>query len=245
MTTAGVQRRALVTGGSGDIGAAVCRRLAADGHFVYIHAHRGLPAAQALAAELNHGGPRAEAVGFDVTDGESTRATLERLVAAHPIQILVNGAGIYDDAPFPGMSAEQWHRVLAVSLNGFFNVTRPLTMPMVRSRWGRIVCVSSVAALIGNRGQVNYAAAKGGLIAASRSLALELATRGITVNCVAPGIIAGRMSENAFDAERVRTLVPMQRVGSPDDVAAAVAFLVSESAGYITGQTLGVNGGMV
>jgi 3-oxoacyl-[acyl-carrier protein] reductase len=239
------QKRALVTGGSGDIGAAICRRLAAAGHFVYVHANRGTEAAEALAAELNRGAHCAETIRFDVTDAEGTRAQLEALVADAPIQILVNGAGVHDDAPFPGMSAQQWQRVLDVSANGFFNVTRPLTLPMIRGRWGRIICVSSVAALLGNRGQVNYAAAKGALIAAARSLALELASRGITVNAVAPGIIAGRMSAKAFDPEAVRSLVPMQRVGSPDEVAAVVAFLASEDAAYITGQTISVNGGMI
>jgi 3-oxoacyl-[acyl-carrier protein] reductase len=240
-----LQKRALVTGGSGDIGAAICRRLAAAGHFVYVHAHRGTEAAEMLAAELNRDARCAEVVRFDVTDAEATRTQLEALIADTPIQILVNGAGVHDDAPFPGMSAQQWQHVLDVSVNGFFHVTRPLTLPMIRSRWGRIICVSSVAALLGNRGQVNYAAAKGALTAASRSLALELANRGITVNAVAPGIIAGRMSAKAFDAEAVRSLVPMQRIGSPDEVAAAVAFLASEDAAYITGQTISVNGGMI
>ena len=240
-----VRRRALVIGGSGDIGASVCRRLATAGHYVYVHANQGVATADALVAELVAAGRQAETIRFDVTDAEQARARLEELTRDAPIQILVNGAGIYDDAPFPGMSAEQWRRVLDVTLNGFYNVTRPLAMPMIRSRWGRIVCVSSVAALMGNRGQVNYAAAKGGLIAAARSLALEVATRGITVNSVAPGIIAGRMTDGVFDPELVRTLVPMQRVGSPEDVAHAIAFLVSEEAGYITGQTLAVNGGMI
>jgi 3-oxoacyl-[acyl-carrier protein] reductase len=156
----------------------------------------------------------------------------------------VNNAGVHDDAPFPGMSREQWHRVIDVSLHGFFNVTRPLVMPMVRARWGRIVSITSVAAEIGNRGQANYAAAKGGLSAASRSLARELGSRGVTVNCVSPGIIATPMSAGSFTPERVASLVPLQRMGRPDDVAAAVAFLASDAASYITGQIVPVNGGM-
>ena len=169
----------------------------------------------------------------------------QALVEAAPIQILVNNAGIHDDAVFPGMSGEQWDRVLDVSLNGFFNVTQPLTMPMMRTRWGRIVSISSVAAVAGNRGQVNYSAAKGALHAASKSLALELASRGVTVNAVAPGLIATSMIEGTFDADMVKRLVPMQRVGRPEEVADLVAFLVSDRAGYISGQVISINGAMI
>jgi 3-oxoacyl-[acyl-carrier protein] reductase len=237
-------KRALVTGASGDIGSAICRRLAAAGHFVYVHANRNPAAATALVGELNTTRACSELLLLDVTQAEPTRLKLEALVADSAIQILVNNAGIHDDAAFPGMSAEQWHRVIDVTLNGFFNVTRPLTLPMIRSRWGRIINISSVAALIGNRGQVNYAAAKGALISAARSLSIELASRGITVNAVAPGIIASRMGDTAFDAEAVASLVPMKRPGLPDEVASLVAYLASEDAGYITGQTISINGGM-
>ena len=143
------------------------------------------------------------------------------------------------------MSAEQWHSVIDVSLNGFFNVTQPLTMPMIRTRWGRIITISSVAGITGNRGQVNYAAAKGALHAASKSLALELASRGITVNAVAPGIIATEMSEGAFDADAIKHIVPMKRAGKPEEVADLVAFLASENAAYISGQVISINGGMI
>lgn len=183
-------KRALVTGGSGGIGAAICRRLAADGHHVIVHANRSLDKAEAVVATIRQAGGSAEALAFDVTDRAATAAALETLLAAGPIQILVNNAGIHADAVFPGMSGEQWDSVIAVSLNGFYNVTQPLTMPMIRTRWGRIINISSVAGITGNRGQVNYSAAKGALHAASKSLALELASRGITVNAVAPGIIA-------------------------------------------------------
>lgn len=238
-------KRALVTGGSGGIGAAICKRLAADGHHVFVHANRSLDKAAAVVAEIKAAGGSAEAVAFDVTDREATAAALDTLLEGAAIQIVVNNAGIHDDAVFPGMSGDQWDRVVDVSLNGFFNVTQPLTLPMIRTRWGRIVNVSSVAAIAGNRGQVNYSAAKGALHAASKSLALELASRGITVNAVAPGVIATDMSEGAFDAETVKKLVPMQRAGQPEEVAELIAFLASEKAAYISGQVISINGGMI
>jgi 3-oxoacyl-[acyl-carrier protein] reductase len=238
-------KRALVTGGSGGIGAAICRRLAADGHHVIVHANRSIEKAEAVVVEIVAAGGSAEAVAFDVTERAATAAALEILLDTGPIQILVNNAGIHADAVFPGMSAEQWHSVIDVSLNGFFNVTQPLTLPMIRTRWGRIVNISSVAAITGNRGQVNYSAAKGALHAASKSLALELASRGITVNAVAPGIIATEMSEGAFDAETIKKLVPMQRAGRPEEVADLVAFLASEQAAYISGQVISINGALI
>ena len=238
-------KRALVTGGSGGIGAAICRRLAADGLAVLVHANRNGDRAEALAAAIRAEGSEARALAFDVTDGAAARAVLEAEVEAHgPIQVLVNNAGIHADAVFPGMAAEQWASVIDVSLNGFFNVTQPLTLPMIRTRWGRIITITSVAGLAGNRGQVNYSAAKGALHAASKSLALELASRGITVNAVAPGIITTDMSADAFDAEAVAKLVPMKRAGKPEEVADLVAFLASEAAGYISGQVISINGAL-
>jgi len=154
-------------------------------------------------------------------------------------------AGVHDDAVLPGMSAEQWRRVIDVSVNGFFNATQPLLLPMIRTRWGRIINISSVAALTGNRGQVNYAAAKGALNAATKALSLEVASRGITVNAVAPGIIATDMGKSAFDADAIDRIVPMKRAGSPDEVASLVAFLASAESGYITGQVISINGGMI
>jgi len=238
-------KRALVTGGSGGIGAAICRRLAADGHHVVVHAGRNVDVAQALVREIAAAGASAEAIAFDVADRAAAAAVLATLLEDGPIQILVNNAGIHADAVFPGMSGAQWDSVLDVSLNGFFNVTQPLTLPMLRTRWGRIINITSVAALAGNRGQVNYSAAKGALHAATKSLALELASRGVTVNAVAPGIIATDMSEGAFDADAIRKLVPMQRAGRPEEVADLVAFLASDKAAYISGQVISINGAMI
>jgi 3-oxoacyl-[acyl-carrier protein] reductase len=166
------------------------------------------------------------------------------LLAAGPIQVLVNNAGIYSDAPLPGMERGQWASVIDVNLNGFFNATQPLLLPMLSTRWGRIVNVSSIAAVIGNRGQVNYAAAKAGLHGATKALALELASRGVTVNAVAPGVIESPATAQAFSPDRVKTLVPMQRAGTAEEVAALVGFLCSEEAGYITGQIISIAGGL-
>lgn len=236
---------ALITGGSGGIGSAIARRLAHDGHHVVVHANRSLDKARQVVADILATGGSAQAVAFDVTDRLACAAALQELSDQRPIQILVNNAGIHDDAVFPGMRGDQWDRVVDVSLNGFFNVTQPLTMPMVRKRWGRIVNISSVAAIAGNRGQVNYSAAKGALHAASKSLALELASRGITVNAVAPGIIATDMIDGSFDADLIKKLVPMQRAGRSDEVADLVGFLVSDQAAYISGQVISINGAMI
>lgn len=238
-------KRALVTGGSGGIGAAICMRLAADGHHVIVHANRSREKAEAVVASILANGGSAEAVAFDITDRAATACALETLVEAGAIQILVNNAGIHDDAVFPGMSGAQWDSVLDVSLNGFFNVTQPLTLSMLRTRWGRIITISSIAGITGNRGQVNYSAAKGALHAATKSLALELASRNVTVNAVAPGIIATDMIEGAFDGDAIKNLVPMKRAGKPEEVADLVAFLASDKAAYISGQVISINGGMV
>ena len=237
--------RALVTGGSGGIGAAICRRLGAAGHFVYVHANRGTAAAEAVVREIIAAGGQARAVAFDVTDAAATRAAMDELLEIAAVQILVNNAGIHDDAAFPAMSSHQWRRVIDVSLDGFYNVTQPLMLPMIRTRWGRVINISSVTSLTGNRGQVNYAAAKGALNAATKALSLEVASRGITVNAVAPGIIATGMSEPAFDAAAIANLVPMKRAGSAEEVASLVGFLASAEAGYITGQIISINGGMI
>jgi 3-oxoacyl-[acyl-carrier protein] reductase len=238
-------KRALITGGSGAIGAAICEKLASEGHHVYVHANSGRDRADDIVARITGDGGSAETIVFDITDAGATEAALTAALQAGAIQIVINNAGIHDDAVMPGMNRDQWTRVIDVSLNGFFNVTQPLLMPMIGKRWGRIVNISSVAAITGNRGQTNYAAAKAGLHGATRSLSLELASRRITVNTVAPGIIASPMSEEAFGKELIDQLVPMKRAGKPEEVAALVAFLTSDSAAYISGQLISINGGMI
>lgn len=238
-------KRALVTGGSGCIGSAICRQLASDGFHVVVHANRNTDAASALASSIRAGGGSAGAAAFDVTDSPACALALAALLEDGPIQVVVNNAGIHDDAIFPGMQLRQWQQVIDVSLNGFFNVTQPLMMPMIRTRWGRVINITSVAAVAGNRGQVNYSAAKGALHSATKSLALELASRGITVNAVAPGIIETPMSQDAFDAPTIARLVPMKRAGRPEEVADLVSFLASERAAYISGQIISINGGMI
>lgn len=238
------RRRALVTGASGAIGGAIARTLAADGFHVLAHANTGRAAVEALVADLQAAGHSAEALVFDVTDTAACAAALANVLAQGAVQVLVANAGVHDDAVFAGMTPLQWQRVIDVNLNGFYNVAQPLMLPMLRTRCGRIVAITSVAGQAGNRGQVNYAAAKGALHAAVKSLALECASRGVTVNAVAPGIIASDMSAGAFDADAIKRMVPMQRAGQPQEVADLVAFLASDRAAYISGQTIGINGAL-
>jgi 3-oxoacyl-[acyl-carrier protein] reductase len=237
-------RRALVTGASGALGAAIARRLARDGAHVLLHANTRPGEVERLAEALRADGGSASCHVFDLTDAAAARAAAEAMLRDGPVQIVVNNAGVHDDAVFPALRPQQWHRVIDVSLHGFFHVTQPLLLPMLRTRWGRVINVSSVAALAGNRGQVNYAAAKGALNSATKALSLEVASRGVTVNAIAPGIIASPMAEAAFDRAAIERLVPAKRAGSPEEVAALAGFLASDDAGYISGQVISVNGGM-
>ena len=237
-------KRALVTGGSGTLGAEICRELARAGLHVIVHAHRNTARAAAIGEEIRRAGGSAEAASFDVARADDCVQQLAALLQPGPLQVIVHNAGITADAPMAGMSAEQWSSVIDVSLNGFFNVVQPLLLPMLRTRWGRIVAVSSVAGVLGNRGQANYAAAKAGLHGAVKSLAIEIASRGVTVNAVAPGVIASSMTHGAFSDEQIARLVPMKRAGTPQEVASVVAFLCSDQASYLSGQIVGVNGAL-
>ncbi|MCU7853075.1 MAG: 3-oxoacyl-ACP reductase FabG [Candidatus Thiodiazotropha sp. (ex Monitilora ramsayi)] len=237
-------KRALITGGSGDIGSAICLRLASAGHHVVVHANRNPDRAETLVEEIRSLGGSAETCCFDVRETESAAQAIEKLLTDGPIQILIHNAGIHDDAPLAGMQPNQWQRVIDVSLNGFYNVTQPLLLPMMATRWGRIISISSIAGIMGNRGQANYAAAKAGLHGACKSLAIEVASRGLTVNTIAPGIISGHLTDQVFDDQAIKQIVPMKRAGKPEEVASLVNYLASQEAGYISGQILSINGAM-
>ncbi|UJR82612.1 3-oxoacyl-ACP reductase FabG [Sandaracinus amylolyticus] len=240
--------RALVTGASRGIGAAIAVSLARAGYPVIVQYRSNDDAAHAVKESIEKEGGRAELSRFDVADAESASASMAKLLEGGPIGVLVNNAGVTADAPFPAMNLSQWQTVTRTTLDGFYNVTQPLVMPMVRARWGRIVNIASVSGVIGNRGQVNYSAAKAGLIGATKALAQEMAKRNVTVNAVAPGPVETDMFQGALaqgtPLDEVLKHIPMRRIGKPEDVAAIVAFLCSDAAGYITGQVIGVNGGM-
>ena len=240
--------RALITGASRGIGAAIAKELARAGHPVIVQYKSNDDAAHAVKEAIEKDGGRAELARFDVVDSDATNAAIAKLLEAGPIGVLVNNAGITADAPFPAMTLAQWQTVTRTTLDGFYNVTQPLVMPMVRARKGRIVNIASVSGVIGNRGQVNYSAAKAGLIGATKALAQEMAKRNVTVNAVAPGPVETDMFQGALaqgtPLDEVLKHIPMRRIGKVEDVAAIEAFLCSDAAGYITGQVIGVNGGM-
>ena len=238
-------KRALVSGGSGGIGNAICRALGDAAWHVIVHANTHPDRAAGVVDAIIGAGGSAEACCFDVADHAAARTGIEKLLDGGVIQGVVHSAGAHADAPLAGMSVEQWRRVIGVSLDGFFHLVQPLLLPMLRSRWGRIVAISSVAGLTGNRGQANYAAAKAGLHGAIKSLAIEVGSRGVTANAVAPGIIDTTMTAQAFDLARIQQLVPMQRAGTPVEVATLVAYLMSDDASYLSGQVISVNGAMI
>ncbi|CAO3416787.1 3-ketoacyl-ACP reductase FabG2 [Azospirillum argentinense] len=241
-----MKKTILVTGASKGIGRAVAARLAADGFAVVVHYGRDAAGGEATLADVRNAGGEGRLLAFDIADRDAARAALEADMEAHgPYWGAVLNAGIARDAAFPAMADDDWDSVLNTNLDGFYNVLKPLVMPMVSARrGGRIVTLSSVSGLIGNRGQVNYSAAKAGIIGATKALAIELAKRNITVNCVAPGIIETQMTDG-LPMEEALKLVPMRRAGRPEDVAAVVSFLCSDGAAYVTRQVIAVNGGMV
>jgi 3-oxoacyl-[acyl-carrier protein] reductase len=241
--TAGV--RALITGGSRGIGAAIAEALARSGHPVILNYKSNQAAAEEVKGRIEAAGGEVELSQFDVAESKETRAAIERLLKdERPIGILVNNAGVSRDAAFPAMNEEEWQLVIRTTLDGFYNVTQPLVMPMVRRKWGRIINISSVSGVVGMRGQANYSAAKAGLIGATKTLAQELGKRNITVNAVAPGLIQTEMIKDVV-LESVLPMIPMRRVGQPREVAELVAFLASDRAAYITGQVIGINGGLI
>jgi len=240
-----MNKSVLVTGSSRGIGKAVALRLARDGFDVVVHCRSQRAEAEAVAQQVAALGRSARVLQFDIGDRAAAAAALEADIAEHGCYYgVVCNAGVARDNAFPAMSGEDWDIVLRTNLDGFYNVVNPLVMPMVQRRKpGRIVTMASVSGLVGNRGQVNYSAAKAGIIGATKALALELAKRNITVNCVAPGLIDTDMTEDV-PMDEVLKMIPARRVGTADEVAAAVSFLVGEEAGYITRQVISVNGGL-
>jgi 3-oxoacyl-[acyl-carrier protein] reductase len=238
-------KHALITGSSGTLGKAIAQTLAADGYHIYAHAHAAPEKAEACVEAIRASGGSASLVICDITNYAETKAALEELLQKAPIQIIVNNAGIHEDVPLAGMSLEQWQRVTRVSVDGFFNVVQPLLMPMLATRWGRVISISSVTALMGNKGQVNYGAAKAALHGATKSFSREYASRGITANVVVPGVIESpAVAQLLEDKTALRQMIPAGKAGAPEDVANLVSFLASEKAGYISGQVIAVDGGM-
>ncbi len=236
----------LVTGSSRGIGRAIALRLAQGGHDIVVHCRSRRDEAEEVQAEIRALGRQARVLQFDVADRAACRASLEADIETHGAYYgVVCNAGLTRDGAFPALSEDDWDLVMRTNLDGFYNILHPVTMPMIRRRQpGRIVCITSVSGLVGNRGQVNYSASKAGVIGAAKALAVELGKRRITVNCVAPGLIDTDMLDDDLPIEEMLKMVPAQRMGTPAEVAAAVNFLMSAEAGYITRQVLAVNGGL-
>jgi len=240
------QRRVLVTGSGRGIGRAIAKRISMTGFPVTVHCRNRIEDAKVVCNEIVSAGGEADLIVFDVTDRELARQVLEQQVQEKgPYYGIVCNAGVTRDNPFPGLSEEDWDIVIRTGLDSFYNIVHPLIMPMIQMRkGGRIITLSSVSGVFGNRGQVNYSAAKAGIIGATKALAAELGSRKITANCIAPGLIETEMLQGV-DLKEALAPVPMSRLGQPDDVAALAAFLMSDDAGYISRQVIGVNGGLI
>lgn len=239
---------AIVTGGSRGIGRAICVEMARSGYDLVINYHSNTEAAEQSLALVREAGGDGQLLPFDVADTAACNAALDPLLKQGPVAVLVNNAGVVADGLFPMMRPEAWHSVTRTSLDGFFNLTRPVVKAMMRKRAGSIVTISSASGLVGNKGQVNYSAAKAGLMGATRSLAAEVARLGIRVNAVAPGLIETDMTREVsqlMSKEMIKQMIPMNRFGTPEEVARVVRFLCSEDASYVTGQVIGITGGMV
>ncbi len=240
-----MNKRVLVTGSSKGIGQAIVEQLAKDGFDIAIHYNSDKTSAEAIAAEIQVNGTKTSVLGFNVSDREETKAVIEQDIEKHGAYYgVVCNAGITRDNAFPALTDEDWDSVIHTNLDGFYNVLQPVMMPMIRNRnGGRIVTMASVSGIIGNRGQVNYSASKAGVIGATKALAVELAKRKITVNCVAPGLIETKMADNLV-VDEILKAIPMRRAGVPKEVAGLVGFLMSDAASYITRQVISVNGGL-
>ncbi|MCQ2241377.1 3-oxoacyl-ACP reductase FabG [Treponema sp.] len=238
-------KKVLVTGASGGIGRAIALDCAKAGYYVICHYNRGKEKAESLLEEIKSNGGRGELIQFDITNREDCKAKLDAMTETHgALWGIVSNAGITKDNTFAGLSGEEWDSVVHTNLDSFFNVLNPLVMPLARKKKGRIITIASVSGIMGNRGQTNYSASKAGIIGATKALATELASRSITVNCIAPGLIETDMIKDA-PQEMIMQTIPMKRAGKPSEVSALAVFLLSEEAGYITRQVISVNGGLI